>query len=122
MTRRIPMEDKFLNDIPNAESLRHAVDLVIEQNKSIKHPPKIFIRELNGLNGGVLVDRCSKFIKSDSAFAAVWEALQNHPKMWTIEDFVIQQGNQWGFPEEIIEKAKQSVEEFNKRRNITRGS
>lgn len=116
------MVAKFLSDIPTAVSLRDAVDLVIEQNKSIGYPPTIFMRELKDLHGGALVDRCNKFIKSNSAFAAVWKALQEHPKMWTIEDFVIRQGNQWGFSEEVIEKAKQSVEEFNKHRNIARDS
>ena len=63
------MVANFLSDIPTTVSLRNAVDLVIEKNKSIGYPPTILVRELKGLHGRALVNRCSKFFKSSRVWS-----------------------------------------------------
>lgn len=99
-----------MNRLPEATSLYQAIKLVAEQNKSIHYNPNRFIMKLERLNGMPLVDGVAELIKNDRAVAEVYKHLKKYKEMWTIEDFVIQNGSAWGFDSETINKALRNIE------------
>ena len=105
-----------MNNLPRPNSLKQAVDLVIQQNKSIKYNPARFIGKLQGLTGMALTDGIAELIKSENAVSSVFDHLKKYKGMWTIEDFVIQQGQDWGFDLESINSAQRNVEIYDHRR------
>ncbi|NCU18806.1 hypothetical protein [Pallidibacillus pasinlerensis] len=55
----------------------------------------------------------------------MYDALTAHPNLITIEDFISQYGEKWGFDEETVEKAKRNSELYdeiaNKKDLVCRG-
>lgn len=92
--------------------LRDAVDDVIDNNKSAGYPPTRFMEKTRDKAGSDLRLACEDLLLSETAENAVIAALQSHPKMWTLEDFVIRQGVSWGFGPEALRAAQRRVKDF----------
>lgn len=101
----------ILQSLPKANSLREAVNKVIQSNKSDKYNPTRFI-QLTAVNNDELVTACSKLIQNPNALPALFDAFQKHKSLLTIEDFVSVFGLEWGFSQEIIDEARTRSEEF----------
>lgn len=52
----------------------------------------------------------------------MYDALTAHPNLITIEDFISQYGEKWGFDEETVEKAKRNSELYDEIANKKRFS
>ncbi len=105
--------------IPKVNNLREAVQFVIKNNTDIGYSPTYFIRETS-CSDRALPGQCIKLVHSPNALNAVYMALEKHPDMVTLEDFVVRYGEEWGLPAETISKAKESVTTFNERWPSTR--
>ena len=64
-------------------------------------------------------------IRSATAIEAMETAVQNHPGLLTLEDYVMRWGAEWGLTAETMELARASSESFDKlsgyQRYITEG-
>lgn len=63
---------------------------------------------------------CEELIFSEGAERAVKRALASHPLLWTLEDFVAQQGASWGFDEATRREAKRRADAFDRSTNCSR--
>ena len=99
-------------NVPTVKTLRDAVDKVIDNNKSEGYPPTRFMEKVGDKMGSELRMACEELLFSEIAERAVINALPSYPKMWTLEDFVTQQGASWGFGPEALRAAHRRVKDF----------
>ena len=63
-------------------------------------------------------DKISNLVKSQTAFDAVIKAIEKYGDILTIEDFIVEDENGLGLPQDIINKAKQNAAGFKWKRNL----
>ena len=106
-------------------SLRNAVQEVIRQNTSVGYPAPRFRQATLEGEAPNLSMVCEGLIRSATAIEAMEAAVQNHPGLLTLEDYVMRWGVEWGLTVETIELARASSEWFDKlsgyQRYITEG-
>lgn len=79
------MDPKLL---PVVHTLEHAVQAVIDQNKSIGYPPNRFSSKLNSAPNKILA--CLDLMKTPQAQTAIYDAIKrmSHRDLLTIDDFI----------------------------------
>ena len=94
--------------------LREAVRKVIRDNKAEGYNPIRFIQITGNGDKPELLSVCQQLLRSDTAFEAMDNALQEYDSLLTIEDFVVYWGIELGFEDEDLEIANASSETFDK--------
>jgi hypothetical protein len=99
-------------NVPSVINLREAVRYVIENNTNEGYPPNYFRRKTS-CPDRELLRSCLDLLYNPNSINAVYKSLEAHPKMITLEDFIVRYGNDWGFTPDNIQKAKDSLDTFN---------
>lgn len=93
-----------METLPVVLNLRSAVLEVIKNNKNQGYPPNRFAQMVN-VADFELPAVCSRLVTSQDALGAMYTTLIDHPRLLTLEDFISEYGQEWGFSEEIVEEA-----------------
>ena len=105
-------QEEFFADFSiEKTTLDDAVLLVKLQNSTYYHPNR-YKSMIQDVTGDELEMVVIKLIKSGSALTATLEQLVNYPNLITIEDFIKNKSDGYGFPKEIIELAKWNSEQY----------
>ncbi len=101
----------------NSGQLSAAVRKVIGQNQSIGYPPNRFLVMTQDGMAEDLTEQCEKLVRSQQAYAQIWEAIRKFPTLLTLEDEIVRSPDGLGLSAEVVELARERVNEFDKIRN-----
>lgn len=85
----------------SGEIVTEAVQTVLRENKRDGYNPTYFTRM--AVNAADLKSVCSSLVASQNALSALVAAIDGHPDLLTIEDFIARFGHEWGFADEVID-------------------
>lgn len=103
-----------MRQMPSVETLREAVQQVIESNKRDGYVPTRFIQITEEGNAAGLLGICEGLISSGETLEWLESALRRYPTALTLEDFVARLGASWGMSDETVEAAKARVAYFDR--------
>jgi len=106
--------------LPNVQSLKEAVERVIESNIEDHYRPRDFILATQYGNAPNLFEVCYKLIHKAEAVEFIERKIQDYPTLLTLEDFVCRYGPKWHFDAATVEQANASRERFDQVAHQTR--
>jgi hypothetical protein len=106
--------------LPHPSSLGEAVRAVIDSNRADGYPPNRFVGVTQDGLAPNLLGVCSDLINSGETLEWLERALQDHPTLLTIEDFVCCYGSSWGFNAATVQAACDRAAYFNQLAGHTR--
>lgn len=101
-----------MRPMPKARTLEEAVHLVIESNRSDGYSPNRFIGITEGGSAENLLGVCIRLIDKGEILDYLAGALERHPTLLTLEDFVSRTGSTWGFSDSTVQNAQARVKLF----------
>lgn len=102
-----------MRPLPKVQSLKEAVERVIESNIEDGYRPRDFIKATEYGNAPDLPAVCSRLIYSAEALQFIEDKIEDIPTLLTLEDFVCRHGSEWKlFDNATIERACASRDRF----------
>jgi hypothetical protein len=109
-----------MRPLPAAQTLRRAVECVIESNTADGYPPTRFRQMTMDGTASNLVEVCRNLINKGELLELLERELEKRPTLLTIEDFVCRYGSEWGFDATTISMADARRVRFDQVANQTR--
>ena len=94
-----------MRPLPTPQTLSAAVRLVIESNREDGYTPTRLIQFTQEGFARNLIAVCSRLINKGEILEWLERALERHPMLLTLEDFVCLRGSEWGFDAATIQMA-----------------
>jgi len=109
-----------MRKLPDVQTLRGAVQEVIESNKNDGYVPARFIQATGNGDKPDLLTVCEGLITKGETLEYLEDAVKRFPTLLTLEDFVVGHGIAWGFSPDTIQAAKARVQFFDALAGTTR--
>jgi hypothetical protein len=94
-----------MRHLQHPQTLKQAVELVIESNIADNYRPQRFIGITEYGNASNLFEICHNLIHKGELLEDLERAVKHHPALLTLEDFVCRYGREWHFDAATIEQA-----------------
>lgn len=94
-------------------TLRQAVELIIEQNKSLKYVPTYFIRITADKDDFQLSEAIRGLILKPELLEDLEKKINKYGSILTIEDLVVFKDDHFSFADDVVMEAKKRSESFN---------
>ena len=111
-----------MRPLPTPQTLSAAVSLVIDSNRQDGYTPTRFIQVTQEGSAPNLLAVCSRLINKGEILEWLERALESHPMLLTLEDFVCIRGSELGFDAATIQMACARVTHFDRIAGNTRYS